>query len=32
MVTMGVFVVGPYIQEWWRCYTYERNLAAEVKQ
>ncbi len=31
MATMGVFVVGPYFQEWWRCYKYERKLAAEVK-
>jgi hypothetical protein len=25
MVTMGIFVVFPYMQEWWRCYSYERE-------
>ena len=32
MTTMGIFVVGPYLQEWWRCYMYERKIAAEVDQ
>jgi hypothetical protein len=22
---MGIFVVFPYMQEWWRCYTYEKK-------
>ncbi len=25
MVLMGIFVVFPYMQEWWRCYTYEKK-------
>ncbi len=29
IATMSVLVVGPYLQEWWRCWTYERNLASE---
>ena len=32
MTTMGIFVVGPYLQEWWRCYMYERKIAVEVDQ
>ena len=25
MVVMAIFVVFPYVQEWWRCYTYEKE-------
>jgi hypothetical protein len=25
MVIMAVFVVFPYMQEWWRCYSYEKK-------
>ncbi|HJM54688.1 MAG TPA: hypothetical protein QGI72_00410 [Poseidonia sp.] len=25
MVLMGIFVVFPYMQEWWRCYSYEKK-------
>lgn len=31
MTTMGLFVVGPYFQEWWRCYMYERRQAGNVE-
>ena len=24
MTVMAILVVFPYMQEWWRCYTYER--------
>jgi len=25
MVIMAIFVVFPYMQEWWRCYSYEKK-------
>ena len=25
MVVMAIFVVFPYVQEWWRCYSYEKE-------
>ena len=25
MVVMAIFVVFPYMQEWWRCYKYEKE-------
>ena len=31
MTTMGLFVVGPYFQEWWRCYMYERRQAGNAE-
>jgi len=30
IATMTIFVVAPYVQEWWRCYSYERNQQNEV--
>ena len=30
MTIMTVFVVFPYMQEWWRCYTYERAQKKEM--
>ncbi len=30
MGSMGLLVVGPYFQEWWRCYTYKKRKLAEV--
>lgn len=30
MTTMAVFVVFPYMQEWWRCYAYERAQKKEM--
>jgi hypothetical protein len=32
IVTMAILVVGPYAQEWWRCWSYERNLAKETTE
>ena len=30
MFTMGILVVLPYFQEWWRCWTYQRSHKQEV--
>lgn len=30
MTVTAIFVAFPYMQEWWRCYTYERAQKKEM--